>query len=1166
MAYTATQFANTIADLKNLKGLPGAVAEVGGYYAEGDGAGGQFMWTTAETLTASRADMSLSGIACSFPPVSVTSGSGDGTTVTLTYAATFGQFQVGGKVQVAGAGGGLVDGIYSVTAATWVGGVGTVSFLNPTLAPTATTVRMVALASSNSFTRFDPTAGIIVFNSPFHQFQVGDQITVFGETGYPTLFNGNFTVQAITPMSFSVVPTLSPLPTSIVYATVPSGQSMSATAYTNLTFTNSPFYATDWVNVACPGTPALNGQYQIYSRPGDTQSRIVFHGVAATSIAGPITVTRVFKDSGINVVPTGGDGSSAWVRIIEGFPNVRWWGAKTGVLVGAAITANTAAIQQAIYWTGSHRTRLQMMGGPYYTDSQLEGVCAIDGDRFDGFIVTNTIVSSVAITAPYGNNFAIKLYARESYGTLTNVTVYNNSTGNGIWAYNIGKVTALNQVAAGCSHVMSPSPVSLPSTALSIYSITAAALTAGSTATATTNSAHGLILGDTVCLYGSTEAGYNGLVIVTGVPASNQFTYALTYDVTSLTSAYVTTSIGSSVLGATTTVTSVSCTTNVITMNYTGTGGSGLVATGGDLILVAGSALGWLPNGQYSTLSNTYAAGAGTVTFAYVTPDQPDTPVVGVTMQNITTRRFYKATGPSLPIVSMGLTDGVYPSGSNSLTQVTFATPHGMTPGNYVTIMNVGNTSTSYGGTFPILGVSADGLSLFVALRTYPTSAFVIAPAAASASPALQLVAAQTTWPNVGLALGTDHNPGAQVITCVLDSVVIRDYQVGIYAGYYSNANDYRKFYQINGGAGALNTIPPSTFGYGSFGRGCEYLYPNGEQRSIHAMYCFGALERNPWQAILPSGSEQNTITGWWLEGEKVLGMDTTLNGGGNLMINPYGFVGQESAASLPINVGAASKVLRTTANVIGVENFSGFSNNLFPNSEFTNGLGPLTWTGYGVATMAPSGAVMDGFRSIAITKVTAAITGYIDITLDMYNLQTPTALGGYSFLVGKTITVAAFGQAATGVDLSVRLLAYSPSFSPNSLPLGTSSLFSQTTPTMAKCTGVVPVGTRYLVFRIYYDKAPGGAAAAIGSFSMPMLFVGKDIDNAEPRHASDGANTFYGTQTIYNGQYNQPHLVLGTVHLWIDTSGANPVIRVKNSAPTVAGDGVSITTSAPIP
>ena len=174
-----------------------------------------------------------------------------------------------------------------------------------------------------------------------------------------------------------------------------------------------------------------------------------------------------------------------------------------------------------------------------------------------------------------------------------------------------------------------------------------------------------------------------------------------------------------------------------------------------------------------------------------------------------------------------------------------------------------------------------------------------------------------------------------------------------------------------------------------------------------------------------------------------------------------------------------------------------------------------------------------------------------------MYDLQAPTALGGYQFLIGKTITMAAFGQAAAGVEFTLRLIAYSPSFTPQSTLLAVSSLFSQTTPGLAKCSGVVPVGTQYLVFRLSYNKATGGIGAPIGTFSLSMLFVGKDIDDAEPKHVSDGANTFYGNQTIYGGAWDTAHFVLGTVHMWIDPAG--PYLRVKNSAPTSATDGLAV-------
>ena len=55
------------------------------------------------------------------------------------------------------------------------------------------------------------------------EFQPGDVVTIFGETGTPTLFNGDFTIISVSPTGFTVRPSLVPLPTTMVYASVAKG-------------------------------------------------------------------------------------------------------------------------------------------------------------------------------------------------------------------------------------------------------------------------------------------------------------------------------------------------------------------------------------------------------------------------------------------------------------------------------------------------------------------------------------------------------------------------------------------------------------------------------------------------------------------------------------------------------------------------------------------------------------------------------------------------------------------------------------------------------------------------------------------------------------------------------------------------------------------------------
>ncbi|MEZ5723274.1 MAG: hypothetical protein R3D59_18255 [Paracoccaceae bacterium] len=62
------------------------------------------------------------------------------------------------------------------------------------------------------------------------------------------------------------------------------------------------------------------------------------------------------------------------------------------------------------------------------------------------------------------------------------------------------------------------------------------------------------------------------------------------------------------------------------------------------------------------------------------------------------------------------------------------------------------------------------------------------------------------------------------------------------------------------------------------------------------------------------------------------------------------------------------------------------------------------------------------------------------------------------------------------------------------------------------------------------------------------------------PRHATDGANTLYGNQTLYGGGWDGAHLVLGSYRLWVDSTGD---LRIKASAPTSDTDGTVVGTQA---
>ncbi|RMG91313.1 MAG: hypothetical protein D6706_18360, partial [Chloroflexi bacterium] len=103
------------------------------------------------------------------------------------------------------------------------------------------------------------------------------------------------------------------------------------------------------------------------------------HGAfRAVTGAAPGTYT---DDNGITIVPTGGDGSTAWIRDFTGAVNAHWFGAK-----GDGVADDTAAIQAAINYLQTTGGVVYLPEGTYIISASLSLYSGItlkgDGPRY----------------------------------------------------------------------------------------------------------------------------------------------------------------------------------------------------------------------------------------------------------------------------------------------------------------------------------------------------------------------------------------------------------------------------------------------------------------------------------------------------------------------------------------------------------------------------------------------------------------------------------------------------------------------------------------------------------------------------------------------------------------------------------------------------------------
>ena len=398
-------------------------------------------------------------------------------------------------------------------------------------------------------------------------------------------------------------------------------------------------------------------------------------------------------------------------------------------------------------------------------------------------------------------------------------------------------------------------------------------------------------------------------------------------------------------------------------------------------------------------------------------------------------------------------------------------------------------------------------------------------------------VAVGTTYPlvtgsgSVGVAFGSDANPAQQAITGEYSNVTVREYDICFHMRYYSNANLYRRLSAMR----TNNAIDPASAGFKVDGRGGNYV----------ACHC----ESN-FDAFLDETNiaEENVYTGFWIEG--VSTGEINLLGQGSYMIAPYGFVGGAGgAASLKINKGANATVLKKKPGAVTVAAFSGQGENLVQNADFAIGLGGLNWGSY----VTPSGNTIFGHKSLQVRNTGPATTISVD------HLMTYIDLNVHTWLRGKTISMACFGQAASGVNMTIRGVIRNAGGS--NIQYATSEVFDTAAPGLRKISINIPedaADARYIVFRIYCSGVTSGSPSIGGEIAMPMVYLGNDIMDVRARSLSDGANTLYGNQTLYGGGWDGAHLVLGSHHLWVDSTGD---LRIKSSTPTSDTDGTVVGT-----
>jgi hypothetical protein len=247
-------------------------------------------------------------------------------------------------------------------------------------------------------------------------------------------------------------------------------------------------------------------------------------------------------------------------------------------------------------------------------------------------------------------------------------------------------------------------------------------------------------------------------------------------------------------------------------------------------------------------------------------------------------------------------------------------------------------------------------------------------------------------------------------------------------------------------------------------------------------------VESNIVHAIVfEPDSQYNTMLNPWVEGTNKVSVvvDGVSNDVANL-VPPHKLV----------SVGPNSRVRTRTGTSVPTDAFFGYSANVVQNAEFLNGV--AGWVG------VPSGAVLlsTQFRLMGCN------------TIEMRTARLPILQVGYDITdakfiekaTGKVVTMLMVGRKAPGTYASVRVM-YDNSGSWSQA--GTGEEFSTSAASVSRVTFIAPIGTSRLQLRIFGTKNPEDATIAHGT--LPMCFIGQDINDLESRVLRDSGAHLFG-------------------------------------------------------
>lgn len=180
---------------------------------------------------------------------------------------------------------------------------------------------------------------------------------------------------------------------------------------------------------------------------------------------------------------------------------------------------------------------------------QTVSIAGVTDLTYDGVFVVTSVPTTTTFT--YVNTVSTLPSAggTATYIPLTSIgtiTVTTSTPHNLVVSENV-VISGATDSLSGFSFNGTFTVLSIPTPTTFTYSMTTPSQTpiltttvSASIATATTNSAHNLIAGETVSIVGVTDPTYNGIVVVISVPTPNTFTYANTVSLANSTGGNVT--------------------------------------------------------------------------------------------------------------------------------------------------------------------------------------------------------------------------------------------------------------------------------------------------------------------------------------------------------------------------------------------------------------------------------------------------------------------------------------------------------------------------------------------------------------------------------------------------------------------------------------------------